>query len=349
MRELDRIRHTLATAAARGESVVLCTVMGVQGSVYRSAGARMIVTNRAETVGVVSGGCLEADIVARTPDVLSSGRAELVQYDTRASDDAVLGLGLGCQGIIDVLLEPLAGAALDDTVALYDRLATRREAATLVTLLRANAGDMPVGSRLVLDENGGVLEGDERLLAYPEDLARETIRPATAVVICGAGTDAIPLVRLAKLMGWHVTVVDHRPSFVTSARFPDADGLVCANLSDDATALASRVALGASTMAVIMAHAATHDRAYLHVMLDAGARYIGVLGPRRRTMELLGDRAVAGSAPDAVHAPIGLNLGAESPDEIALAIVAEIAAVSTGRDGGLLRDRSGPIHDRVRA
>jgi xanthine dehydrogenase accessory factor len=122
--------------------------------------------------------------------------------------------------------------------------------------------------------------------------------------------------------------------------------LICANLSTDASSLASRVALDERTMAVVMAHAATHDRAYLHAMLDAGASYIGVLGPRRRTMELLGDRSADGDLPPAVHAPVGLDLGAESPDEIALAIVAEIAAVNAGRSGGLLRDRSGPIHDR---
>ena len=349
MRELDRIRHALSAAATRGEGVVLCTVMGVEGSVYRGAGARMVVTAGAETVGAVSGGCLEADIVARTPDVLASGGAELVRYDTRASDDVVLGLGLGCQGIIDVLLEPLAGARLAETIAFYDRLAARRDVVTLVTLLCTDAADLPVGTRLVLDERGNVLEGDERLLAHAHDVAHEVVRPATSLVVCGAGTDAIPLVRLARLMGWHVTVVDHRASFVTSARFPDADALVCANLSDDPTALASRVALDVRTMAVVMAHSATHDRAYLHAMLDASAAYIGVLGPRRRTMELLGDRAAGDDLPDAVHAPIGLDLGAESPDEIALAIVAEIAAVSTGRSGGQLRGRSGPIHDRERA
>src|SRR5450755_525243 len=114
MRELDQIRHALSADAARGEGVVLATVMGVEGSVYRGAGARMIVKSNAETIGAVSGGCLEADIVARSPDVLAAGRAELVRYDTRASDDVVLGLGLGCQGIIDLLLEPLVGATLSD-------------------------------------------------------------------------------------------------------------------------------------------------------------------------------------------------------------------------------------------
>jgi xanthine/CO dehydrogenase XdhC/CoxF family maturation factor len=142
-------------------------------------------------------------------------------------------------------------------------------------------------------------------------------------------------------MGWRVTVVDHRASFATSTRFPDAT-VVHALVADDPTSLSARVTLDARTMAVVMAHSATHDRAYLHLMLDAGACYIGVLGPRRRTLELLGDREL----PASVHAPVGLDIGAETPDEIALAIVAEIAAVSNARDGGMLRARSGPIHDR---
>jgi xanthine/CO dehydrogenase XdhC/CoxF family maturation factor len=196
---------------------------------------------------------------------------------------------------------------------------------------------------------GNVVEGDELLLTLRDDVAREVIRPATPLVVCGAGTDAVPLVRLAKQMGWHVTVVDHRAAFVTAERFPEADVLACVNLASDDASLASHIAIDERTIAVVMAHAASHDRAYLHAMLDARASYIGVLGPRRRTMELLGDRALDGNLPDAVHAPVGLDLGAESPDEIALAIVAEVAAVNAGRSGGLLRDHRGPIHDRSRS
>lgn len=348
MRELDRIRSALAAASARRENVVLVTVMAVDGSVYRGAGARMIVTASGETVGAVSGGCLEADIVARGPDVLLGGRAELVRYDTRASDDSVLGLGMGCQGIIDVLLEPLAGEALDDAIAFYGRLAARRDAVTLMTVLRSGAGIPAVGARLVLAEGGGIIEGDPLLLEHENDVAREIVRPATRLVICGGGTDAIPLARLAKLMGWHVVVVDHRATFATSTRFPDADAVVCVNLSQDADALGDRVAIDGRTMAVVMAHSAAHDRAYLHAMLDAGASYVGVLGPRRRTVELLGDRASGPDAvlPPSVHSPVGLDLGAETPDEIALSIVAEIAAVCAGRSAGMLRERHGPIHDR---
>ena len=300
MHELDRIRHALLDAAERNEPVLLATVTNVDGSTYRGAGARMVVRADGSTVGAVSGGCLEADIVARAPDLLASGNTEQVHYDTRASDDVVLGLGLGCQGVIDLELAPLSGASLQDAIAL---------------------------------------------------LAELRARSAVRLLVCGAGTDAIPVVRLAAMVGWLVTVVDHRPSFVTRERFPDAEHVVCLNLTHDAGALAQAVALDAIDAAVVMAHAAAHDRAYLHALLDAGApRYLGVLGPRRRTLELLeGAPAAAledapGEIPSGIHAPIGLDLGAETPEEIALAIVSEATAVLAGASGVSLRERGGPIH-----
>ncbi|PYP76007.1 MAG: hypothetical protein DMD35_19860 [Gemmatimonadetes bacterium] len=297
MHELDRIRRALADAAGRGEGAMLATVVGVDGSTYRGAGARMVVRADGSTVGAVSGGCLEADIVARAPDVLATGTPQLVHYDTSTPDDAVLGFGMGCQGVIDVRLEPLAGDAL---YAEMDRLAELR--------------------------------------------ARSAVR----LLVCGAGTDAIPVVQLAALTGWLVTVVDHRPSFTTAERFPDAQRVLQLDATQAEAALASVVRLDEFTGAVVMGHAASHDRARLHELLGApGLRYIGVLGPRRRTMELLeGAPGVApGTVPPNVFAPIGLDIGAETPEEIALAIVSECAAALAGRPPRSLRDRGGPIHE----
>ena len=296
MHELDRINLALTDAADRGEAALLVTVVEVDGSTYRGAGARMVVRADGSTVGAVSGGCLEADIVARAADLLAAGAPDLVRYDTRATDDVVLGLGLGCQGVIDVQLDPLSGEAL-------------RQAIVQIAELRSQL--------------------------------------AVRILVCGAGSDAIPLVGLAATLGWLVTVVDHRPSFATADRFPEAERVLCLNAERDAGALAAMVALDRFDAAVVMAHAATHDRANLHELLAAGAlRYIGVLGPRRRTVELL--EGVAGLAADKlppnVYAPVGLDLGAETPDEIALSIVSEIAAVLANRTGQSLRDRSGPIH-----
>jgi xanthine/CO dehydrogenase XdhC/CoxF family maturation factor len=299
--ELDRIRLALVDAAERGEGAVLATVVGVDGSTYRGAGARMVVRADGSTVGAVSGGCLEADIVARATELLASGTAELVHYDTRSSDDGVLGLGMGCQGVIDVQLDPLSGDALARAI---------------------------------------------------EELAELRARSAVRLLVCGAGTDAIPVVRLATTVGWLVTVVDHRPTFARAARFPEAEQVICLSSSREASELAAAVPLARFDAAVVMAHAAAHDRANLRELLAAGTlRYIGVLGPRRRTMELL-DGAPgleSGFLPPNVYAPVGLDLGAETPEEIALAIVSECAAVIAGRDPVSLRERGGPIHEGPKA
>ena len=298
MHELDRIRLALAEAAERGERAVLATVIDVDGSTYRGAGARMVVRGDGSTVGAVSGGCLEADIVVRAAEVLASGVSEVAHYDTRAPDDPVLGLGMGCQGVIDVRLEPLAGDTLRDAIA---------------------------------------------------QLAELRARSAVRLLVCGGGTDAIPVVRVAALTGWLVTVVDHRPSVAVPARFPDAEQVVHLSPSGEIGALASAVPLGRFDAAVVMAHAAAHDRANLHDLLAAGTlRYVGVLGPRRRTMQLLdGAPGVApATVPPNVYAPVGLDIGAETPEEIALAIVGECAAVLAGREARSLRERGGPIHSR---
>ena len=346
MRDIDKIHVALSVAYARGERLMLATVMSVEGSVYRGAGARMIVHDDGRTEGAVSGGCLEADVVARMPEILAAGKPELIRYDTRATDDVLLGLGMGCQGLIDLLLEPLNGVSLENAAALYARIARRRDVVTLFTLVKPVEG-RAIGARLLVDAAGTPVEGDVSLLRLGEYVARENVVPAISLIICGGGTDAIPVARLAKGMGWHVAVVDHRSAFATRERFPDVDALACVNLTHGDENLAARVQIDHRTMAVVMAHSAPHDRAYLHAMLDAGAAYIGVLGPRRRTLELLGGDASDGAfVPLSVHSPAGLDLGAETPEEIALSIVAEIAAVSAGRTGGMLRERSGPIHDR---
>ncbi|MBW8768756.1 MAG: XdhC family protein [Gemmatimonadetes bacterium] len=298
MHELDRLRLALADAAERGEPALLATVVNVDGSTYRGTGARMVVRADGSTVGAVSGGCLEADIVARAAELFTTGTPELAHYDTRGSDDEVLGLGLGCRGVLDVQLEPLTGDTLQRAIT---------------------------------------------------ELAALRDRTAVRVLVCGGGTDAIPVVRIGAAVGWLVTVVDHRPTFATTARFPDAERVLQLDAVREPGSLAASIDLGRFAAAVSMAHAAAHDRAYLHALLSAPSlRYLGVLGPRRRTMELLGgaQQIVAGTLPPHVYAPIGLDLGAETPDEIALAIVSEIAAVLAGRPAVSLRERGGPIHER---
>jgi xanthine dehydrogenase accessory factor len=349
MRELDLIQQRLAEARDRHEAVMLATIVSVTGSVYRGTGARMLVTANGDSVGAVSGGCLEADVIARAPDVLAAGQVELIRYDTRASDDAILGLGLGCQGVIELLVEPLAGPKLDDAVAFYRRLASHHEPVCLLT--RVVAGDREKScERVVTTLDGQVLEGrspdGDIMASNSPGVVREVVQPAVRLLVCGAGADAIPVCRMAALVGFHCSVTDHRAIFLTSSRFPDAIALSKCEFGEDGEArLDDDLLIDRRTMAIVMAHSAAHDRAYLHVLLRAGVHYIGVLGPRRRTLELLGDGLIpARELPPTVYSPVGLDLGAETPEEIALAIVSEVAAVASGRNGGMLRDGTGPIH-----
>ncbi len=361
MRDFALMADALAEAEASGEPVVLASVVRTEGSTYRRVGARMLVRRDGTVVGAVSGGCLEADLAARVEALLAAGRPELVTYDARAPEDLVWGLGLGCDGRVDVLLEPLAGETL---ARLRDVHAWGRDVTTpsvLTTVIAADAASgARAGDRLILTESTGpVVLGLELDAAPPELLAdawealamqrssvrayatievvHEVVAPPITLLVCGAGMDAVPLVRLAVGLGWRVTVVDHRPDHARPERFPGATVRLAAYDADEE--------LGSHDAAVVMSHHYERDVARLRTLLAAGVPYVGVLGPRRRTDRMVGDLGASEADAARLYAPVGLDIGAETPDEIALAIVAEIQAVNAGRRGGPLRERSGAIHD----
>ena len=351
-------------ALSAGARAAMATVVDVRGSSYRLPGARMLVDEAGDTFGTVSGGCLEADLLERGRRVLGTGEAEVLVYDTTATDDTVFGLNLGCRGVVRILLEPADEALLG---FLRHRLGSRHGAA-VATLVDGAGGGVRPGTRLMVDERGVVGSGfygqaasviaeecfaviDEersRLLRFEcGELFVEYLAPPLPLVVFGAGPDAVPLVRFAKELGWRVTVVDHRPALAARPQFASADEVVVARPE----AVAGRVAIDARTAAVVMTHNYSHDLGLLELLLRSEARYVGVLGPRARTDRLLGELATSGTAPEPqdmerLYAPVGIDIGAESPEEIALSILAEIRAVMSGRRGGMLRDRGGAIHDR---
>jgi xanthine/CO dehydrogenase XdhC/CoxF family maturation factor len=347
MTELETIAAALGPAG--GGVAVLATLLQVDGSAYRGPGARMVVRPDGGTVGAISGGCLEKDIQAHAESVRAAAAPKLVSYDLTRDDDAPWGLNMGCNARLDVLLEPCPGVP-DHLVAAVDA-ERRRDGAVIATCFAAPGGGPAVGARLVLlDEDqtasgplaagalGGAIRTDahrvmreERsdVVTYGAGADRtgiffEYIARPIALVICGDGADTAPLAALGDSLGWHVRCV---------AR-DEAPGRL-----DDRTA------------AVVMTHHYGRDRALLGTLLASRARYIGVLGPRRRTERLLDDlraggQEVAAAALRRLHAPVGLDLGAETPADVALSIAAEVRAVFSSRAGGALRDRQGPIHDR---
>ncbi len=332
----------------------------------------MVVRIDGSTVGIVSGGCLETDLAEQARKVHETGNAKVVTYDTRADDDAAWGLGLGCNGLIDVLLEPLTSTQARAVAGLLSKALhkdTQSILATVIGIGEFGNGSPAVGAHALLTRDavktignwgdGSILErakkctdealaaGRRGLIAEFENVqvAFEIITPTVPLVICGSGPDAVPLVRFASQLGWDVTVVDHRPvAHAPVDRFPEAIVVECA----DSLKLKESVALTPHTAAVVMSHHYARDLEYVRSLLDAGIAYIGILGPQARTERMFAEIASqnAGSTPSrqSVFGPIGLDVGGDGPDAIALSIIAEISAVTSGRKGGHLRDRNAPLH-----
>ena len=328
MKELAAIIRELATDTIGG--AVLATLVSVEGSSYRRPGARLLLTAAGERIGSISGGCLEEDVLIRARLVAKSGIAEIVTYDTSSENDLVWGVGLGCHGVVQVLLERLAARPLWATTLSLHLLARRP---TKLVVDWKNPEPSMHGTRLPTGT------------AADRDTFQQTIYAPDALFVFGAGDDARPLVRLAKEIGWWVTVADPRPAFATEARFPEADRVICG----PSDTLVRDINPEAGAIAVVMTHHYVHDLPILGALLQRQLVYVGLLGPKKRAERILADLQSGGLAitPEhraRLHAPVGLDLGAETPEEVALAIVAEIQATLTTRNARPLRERNAPIH-----
>lgn len=379
MNETQAIVEAWRQIRDMGETTFLATVAQTEGSTYRRPGARMLFTRNGWVAGSISGGCLEADMLQTAWDRTEHGPV-LVTYDSTANEDIVWGFGLGCNGVVHVLLERLSAAdALNEGNAVLAFLQTcleQRKPGVIASVLRVenrNGEDATVcvGNRLLLHEDGSC-EGSLRDSGLKQDLLAdlktslqsgktevrhygteggqlevsiETILPPRPMVIFGAGQDALPVVRLAKQMGWHVTVVDPRCTRSSSERFAEADVVV--GCTPDG--LRHKLEITPETFTLLMTHNFLHDADLLAQLLVSPAHYIGVLGPKKRLHRLLEHINGEGIAPSEaqtarLHGPVGLDIGADNPDEIALSILAELQAVASGRMGGALREREAPLH-----
>jgi xanthine/CO dehydrogenase XdhC/CoxF family maturation factor len=369
--EIGDVLAAIEALSAKGERMALATVVAVRGSTYRRPGARLLVPERGSPIGNLSGGCLEGDVADAARVVIEDGRARLAGWDLTAEDDAVWGLGLGCNGAIDVFIEPAEDAA---RVAGVLRTALDEgRPICLVTVLESSRDGVRPGARLVVRPDGtsegsvgedavqgaalaaaGMALREERsevrTIAEGVRAFVEILEPPVRLVICGAGHDAIPLVRSAAVPGWNVIVVDDRPALLSAERFPGATSFVAV---DEPAQAAKAAEVDDRTFAIVMTHHFLRDKEYVRSLLASPAPYVGMLGPAARTERLLAELRDEGVDVDdatrsRIHAPAGLDLGGEGPEEIAQAIVAEIVAVKRRRSGGFLRDRPGPIHDRPR-
>ncbi len=370
-------------AAARGlrrtnAPFVTATLVSVKGSSYRRPGARLLIAEDRWICGSVSGGCLERDLVRRAWWRTADGQPALVSYDSTndGDDDLGWGIGLGCNGVVELLLERAGAGAAVDALDFIDGCLADEQPGALVTLFRSPRGDgapaeLALGACLAARADRPLLSRLASLApAVHESLAREAraalampgARPSTVALagggealverveppphlfVMGARPDAVPVVRAARAVGWRVTVWAGPSSAEARRQLASASRIAAGPARD----LAADVAAAHRPVAVVMTHDVDRDREALAMLLASPCPYVGVLGPRARTDRLLAALG-APSRPGTplaqrLHAPIGLALGAETPDEVALAIVAEIQAVVAGEVVGHLRDRPGRIH-----
>jgi xanthine/CO dehydrogenase XdhC/CoxF family maturation factor len=370
--ELQDVLRAIEEGAARGDTMALATVIGVKGSTYRREGARLLVPAEGRLVGTISGGCLEGDVREAAVTVMQDGTPRLLHYDLTADDEAVWGWGLGCNGVVDVFVEP-ADRAAEMAGAIRTAIDEQRDLVAVTVVDAPADGGTTAGSRMLVNPDGAregslgteALDavGVERALASLDADRSETVelgggvrvfvevlRPPIRLLVCGAGHDAIPLVRFAAALGWRVEVIDDRQAFLKERRFPEATRLVRSEPVD----AAATAGVDGRTYVVVMSHNFLRDKDYLRSFLGTAAAYIGMLGPNARLERLLAELRREGFEPDpsdldVVHGPAGLDLGAEGPEEVAWAITAEVLALRNRRGAGFLKDRAGPIHDRGRA
>lgn len=334
MTEIPLILSTLASAPT--EKAALATLVSVQGSSYRRPGARLVVLESGARAGAISGGCLEDDIVLHARQVLSSGLAGVVTYDTTRENDLIWGTGVGCHGIIRVLIESIAPARPAWVAELSGNLGRRADTELAVVVGGAAMARLGTG-----------LARDLPPLPAGAEVFRDVVPAPPALTLFGAGDDAQPLVRMAKELGWHVTLIDSRPAYASRERFPLADKIWVAS----AEQIAPHLELDGKSFVVVMTHRFQEDLSLLRVLLRRPLAYLGLLGARRRT-ELLfgllseGESAATPEQLERVCAPIGLDLGATTPESIALSILAEIQCHRSARVPILLRDRRAPIRVR---
>jgi len=318
---------------AAGHRLVAAFVIATEGSTYRKPGALMLLSSSGARCGLLSGGCLEGDLHEHAKHLLAGDDRVLERrYDGRGSDDPIWGLGLGCEGAMHILLWRLDAGSSLTLLRGWLSTAIRREPALLEIDLANGDGALSLGSALDGDADGAssasvLPPGRATLRAGSFAVAAARI---PALLLCGAGPDAEPVVRMAAQVGWQVTVVDHRPAYVEAVRFQDAVRVATV----DAAAPSAVVALDGFDAAVVMSHNLVADGRYLAALAVSDIPYVGLLGPAARRERLYAELgSLAEALRPRLRAPVGLDLGGASPEAIALSIVAELQAWLHGRRG----------------
>ncbi|MGE8291403.1 MAG: XdhC family protein [Sphingobacterium sp.] len=369
MKEIKDIVLAAHLAASENNAMALATVVKVEGSSYRRPGARMLVTEDGQMTGAISGGCLEGDALKKALLAIHQRKNRLVSYDTNTEEGSAIGLQLGCNGIVHILFEYIDLQQADHPIICLERLLQQRQEALLITYFSIDRQEEQGGTRLLVagfGEEAPTVDTHLSELAEYIKLAKtkqqsvltsfaeagknkevliEYLAPTIHLVVAGAGNDAQPVVETAKLLGWEITVLDGRVSHATAGRFPKADRVII-GLADEAI---KKISIDPWTVFVLMTHNYRYDLTLLKELIHTPTSYIGSLGPKTKLLRMFDDLEQVGielstAQQKIVHGPVGLDIGAETSDEIAIAVIAEIKAVLSGRSGGSLKFLATKIH-----
>jgi xanthine/CO dehydrogenase XdhC/CoxF family maturation factor len=370
MKELNDIVNAYDRAVLQGRKMVLATVVRVDGSSYRRPGARMLVTEDSKITGAISGGCLEGDALEKALFAMATGQNKLITYDSTSDDDIQFGLHLGCNGVVHILFEPINKDDPENPVELLRLISNAGEEAALVTLysfyrlqpgtrmlrLKKNVySNLPASvqnvltepAKLVCDEKQSSFLQIEMENSYCTAFIEYIERPVS-IVVAGAGNDVQPLVEIAAMLGWSVTVVDGRFHYAIPERFPGAAKVVYSRPAD----ILSQTKTDSRTVFLLMSHNYNYDFGFLRQIVKQDFGYIGLLGPAQKRDRILSDLQDQGvqineEQLSKIHGPTGLDIGAENSSEIALSIIAEIKAFLSGRSGASLKMKKEAIHHRT--
>ena len=375
MKEIHEILLSFDKAQQQGKKTALASVVHLDGSSYRRPGARMLINDEGMLTGAISGGCLEGDALRKALLVITQQNSKLVTYDTTDEEDVSVGVQLGCAGIIQVLFEPINVKSTINPINLLQKAIAKRQKSVLVTLFSTEEKNKPqIGTCLLLEEDN-TITGTIPLASIKEPLMSDVIhamktqtssfkkyisegqaitafieflQPPISLVVVGAGNDAIPLVNMADMIGWEARVVDGRNTHAKPERFASA----CQVLVSKPENVLEQITIDEQTVFVLLTHNYNYDLAMLKVLLERNVTYIGLLGPKKKLKSMLDELKDTGmeiteKQLNSIYSPVGLEIGAETAEEIALSIISEIKAVFAGKKGMSLRESNDFIHSRL--
>lgn len=369
MKEISEILKAYSAAKAAGKKTALATVVKVEGSSYRQPGARMLVTEDGLLTGAISGGCLEGDALRKALLSIHQQQNKLITYNTSNENDSEVGLQLGCNGIVHILFEYIKDDEPENPIMILQQLQTERESAVIVTVFSLKRQALQTGTILfynksktiynhnlaleILPYTNQVLESKITIVKQLQDdnhneVLIEYINPPISLIIAGAGNDVQPLVQMTSLLGWEVTIGEGRATHAAAARFPEAKQVLVVNPAQ----FLENIYLDDQTCVVLMTHNYKYDLAMLKLLLETNCPYIGILGPKSKLNRMFDDLLIEGikiseEQLERIYGPVGLDIGAETSEEIALSVIAEIKAVISNKKGNSLKYKDGKIHNTL--